>query len=160
MSETVNQGSNVNNAAETGKTFTQSEMEAIIETRIGKERAKYGDYEDLKAKAAKYDEMEAASKTELQKATEKVTALQDELKSIKKQNEVRGIREEVAKANGIPANLLTAETREECEAQAKSLLEFAGSQKGYPVVRDGGETNKSVKLSTNQQFAEWFNQHL
>ena len=157
MSETVNQGNettktetieNQGNQAE--KTFTQAEVNAIINKR-------FPDYKALESKAKKFDEMEEAAKTELQKATEKVTALQNELEGLKKQNEVRGIREEVAKASGIPSNLLTADTKEECEAQAKALLEFAGAQKGYPVVKDGGETNKTVKVSTSQQFADWFN---
>ena len=38
---------------------------------------------------AKFDEIEEANKTELQKASEKVSALQDELNAIKKANEIR-----------------------------------------------------------------------
>lgn len=74
MAETVNQETN-GTAAETQeneqRTFTQAEMNAIIQDRLTRERGKYADYEALKAKAAKFDEAEEAGKTELQKANEK-----------------------------------------------------------------------------------------
>ena len=47
------------------KTFTQAELDAVVKDRLKREREKYSDYEDLKAKAAKFDEAEEANKTEL-----------------------------------------------------------------------------------------------
>lgn len=52
------------------KTFTQAEMDSIIEGRLARERQKYADYDDLKEKASKYDEYQAQNKTELQKEKE------------------------------------------------------------------------------------------
>lgn len=156
--ETVNQGNSATNATEQEtKTFTQDELNAIVNDRLGREKAKYSDYEAMKAKAAKYDELEEANKTELQKASEKVSALQDELNAIKKQNEIRDIRAEVAKEMGIPAELLTAETREDCETQAKAINAYASAQAGYPQLKDGGEIQKLSDGSTRQQFADWLN---
>ena len=37
------------------KTFTQAEMDSIIEGRLAREREKYADYDSLKEKAGKYD---------------------------------------------------------------------------------------------------------
>lgn len=156
--ETVNQGNSATNAQEQEtKTFTQDELNAIVNDRLGREKAKYSDYEAMKAKAAKYDELEEANKTELQKASEKVSALQDELNAIKKQNEIRDIRAEVAKEMGIPAELLTAENREDCETQAKAINAYASAQAGYPQLKDGGEVQKLSDGSTRQQFADWLN---
>ena len=45
------------------RTFTQSELNAIIGDRLAQERKKYADYDELKGKAAKFDEAEEASKT-------------------------------------------------------------------------------------------------
>ena len=59
MEETVKQ--------EESKTFTQDELNAIVSDRLKREREKYADYESLKEKATKLDEIEEASKTELQK---------------------------------------------------------------------------------------------
>ena len=49
------------------KTFTQAEMDSIIEGRLAREREKYADYDSLKDKAGKYDEMQAKGKTDLAK---------------------------------------------------------------------------------------------
>lgn len=157
MQETVNQEPSTKAAETEQKTFTQDELNAILNDRLGREKAKYSDYDAMKAKAAKFDELEEANKTELQKASEKVSALQDELNAIKKSNEIRDIRAEVAKEMGIPADLLTAETREDCEAQAKAINAYASAQMGYPTLKDGGEVAKQTGGSTRQQFADWLN---
>lgn len=156
-----NNGANIGTENTTGatqgeKTFTQEQVNAIVGDRVKQERSKYLDYESLKEKAAKFDAAEKANKTELQKATEKVDALQKELDALKAEGAVRQIREEVATANGVPASLLSGTTKEDCEAQAKALLEFAGKS-GYPQVKDGG-TPKNVPSGkeTRDQFAEWF----
>lgn len=57
---------------------TQEELDAIIGARLKREREKYADYEELKAKAAKLDEAEEAKKDALQKANEEIARLKDE----------------------------------------------------------------------------------
>ena len=86
MSETVNQGQATveNNIPEGQKTFTQAELDSIVADRLKRERAKYEGFEELKSKAAKFDELEETRKSELQKATERAEKLQGELDSIKK----------------------------------------------------------------------------
>lgn len=134
------------------KTFTQADVDRIVTNRV----AKYSDYEELKAKAAKFDEAEEANKSELQKALDKANTLQAELDGLKSANAVREIRDEVSQATGIPASLLTGNTKEECEAQAKAIAEFK-AQNTYPVVKDGGDPHINVKKSTRDQFADWLN---
>lgn len=48
---------------------TQADLDRIVESRLARERAKYEGFDELKAKAAKLDELEQANLTELQKAT-------------------------------------------------------------------------------------------
>ena len=138
------------------RTFTQAELNAIIQTRIGEVTAKYENYEELKEKALKFDEIEDKAKTELQKATERADALQKELDSMKKADSVRKIREEVSKSTGVPANLLNGDTKEDCEAQAKAIMSFAKPD-AYPSVKDGGEVRNTGSGKTRDQFADWFN---
>lgn len=160
MSETVNQVQTATAAQpETEpKTFTQEEMNAIVADRLGRERAKYADYDSLKEKAEKYDAAEEASKTELQKTAEKAAALQKQLDALTKANNIRTVREKVAEETGVPANLLFGEDEETCQAQAKAILEFKGPQT-YPVVRDGGEVTRiNTKNKPRDQFAKWFEQ--
>ena len=139
------------------RTFTQAELNAIVQKRVGELTSKYGNYEELKEKAQKFDEIEEQSKSELQKANERADALQKELDGWKKADSVRKIREEVAKELGVPANLLNGETKEECEAQAKGILSFAKPD-AYPSVKDGGEARNTGSAKTRDQFADWFNE--
>ena len=153
--ETVNQEVNATQEQQEAK-FTQADLDRIVKDRLTREREKYGDYDALKAKADKFDEIEEASKTELQKATEKAKALQDELDAFKKAESLRTMREKVAHDTGVPVTLLTAESEDACKEQAKQILEFSRPS-GYPQVKDGGEVRTSGKKSTRDSFAEWFN---
>ena len=154
MAETVNQ--------ETGnqeqKTFTQDELNAVVNDRLKREREKYADYSDLKKKAELYDKYEEESKSEIQKATERAEKLQAELDGIKKQEEVRGIREKVSKETGVPASLLSGMTEEDCKEQAEGIKAFANPS--YPNVKDKGEPGGTPGTSTAQQFADWANQNV
>lgn len=51
---------------------SQADLDRIVEQRLARERSKFADYDELKAKAAKVDELEQASKSELQKALDEV----------------------------------------------------------------------------------------
>lgn len=134
------------------QTFTQDDVNRIVAKRV----AKYADYDELKQKAAKFDEQVEAGKSELQKATEKADSLQAELDALKQAESIRVMREEVADAKGIPARLLTGKTAEECEAQAAELIAWAQkSSAGYPKVPDGGDPVSSKPA--REQFAEWLN---
>lgn len=149
--ETVTQENNT----ETKKdTFTQDELNSIVNDRLKRERAKYEDYEELKAKASKFDELEEANKTELQKANDRASALEAELTALKSANSIREIREKVSAATGIPANLLTGETEDDCMEQAKAITEYA-KPSSYPTVKDGGELQNTIKPTTRAQFNEW-----
>lgn len=139
------------------KTFTQTELDAIVTDRLKRERAKYEDYEAMKEKAEKFDKMEEANKTELQKAIERGDALENELNSLKKAEELRRMREAISAETGVPASLLTAETEDGCKDQAMAILAFKGPQT-YPNVRDAGEAKADYKGNPKQQFAEWANQ--
>ena len=112
----------------------------------------------LKDAQAKLASVEVNDKA-LQEAIDRANGLQSELDSMKAAETLRVTREEVARSVGVPAHLLTAETKEDCEAQAKSILEFAKPSK-YPSVPDGGEPIGTPKKETRDQFAEYFNQVL
>ena len=157
MSETVNQENNAttNEQPKTEeKLFTQDEVNGFFNNRYSEMMAKLNEYE---GKAKKYDELEEANKTELQKATERAEKLEAELASMKKAETIREVRSKVATETGVPANLLTGETEEDCKAQANAIMSFA-KPVGYPSVKDGGEIQNVAKPSAKQQFAEWANQ--
>ena len=153
MNETVNQDNQA--TTNTGKTFTQDEVNAIVTDRLTRDRAKYADYDDLKVKAEKFDQIEEANKTELQKANERADGLQAELDKLKNENAVRDLRTKVANETGVPVNCLTGNTEEECIAQAKAIAEFA-KPSAYPKVRDGGEVQHTTGGANRDKFKDWF----
>lgn len=151
--ETVNQ--ETQNATEEQKTFTQEEVNGIVAERLNRDRQKYADYETLKQKADEFDKMQEANKSELQKATERADGLEKELNALKKANEVQSVRQKVSAETGVPVDLLTGETEEDCKAQADAINAYA-TPTGYPKVKDGGEVSKTMQPTTRAQFAEWF----
>lgn len=156
MNETVNQENKT--AEQLERTFTQDEMNAIIRDRLSREREKYADYDALKDKAQKFDAAEEASKSELQKAQERAESLQAQLNALTQAAEVQKVRTKVATEKGLPANLLTGTTEEECSTQADAILAFAKTP-GYPTVKDAGDVSqKTLGTSgkTRDQFSDWF----
>jgi len=119
------------------RTFTQSEMDAIIGERLKRDRAKYADYDELKAKAAKYDEAEEASKSELQKAVEERDRFKAELDKLKAERERAELVAKVAAEKGVDAALL-ARMSGDVDENAEFLKEQMAQSK-YPSVPDFGE---------------------
>lgn len=76
---------------------TQDDLNRIITERVQRERGKYADYSDLKAKAARLDEIEQANKSEAQKLADRAAAA--EQKAAKA--EAAALRLQVAAAHGV-----------------------------------------------------------
>ena len=127
--------------------FSQEQVDAIVRDRLAREREKYKDYNDLKSKAAEYDKQKEASKTELQKAQEQAEALRKELSGLKEQEKVRSIRTKVSGETGVPSELLTGNSEEDCKAQAEAILKFAKGSK-YPGIKET-EHRKNTVIQSN-----------
>lgn len=138
------------------QTFTQEDVNRFLAKDRKQMAEKYADYELLKAKAEKLDELEEASKTELQKATERAEKAETELSQMKQANEIKAMREKVATETGVPANLITGATEEECMEQANGIKAFAVPN-GYPSIKDAGEPQTMSKRSVRDDFAAWAN---
>ena len=156
MPETVNQEEQTNNPETEQKTFTQDELNAIVNDRLKREREKYVGFDTLKEKAERLDQLEEASKSEIQKMTEKADRLQAELDEIKRAEGIRQIRATVAKETGIPEHLLRGDTEADCRDQAEAIKAFATTTPAYPQIRDGGEVTNVTALKPEDKFKEWF----
>lgn len=156
MAETVNQETKTTTPEPENKTFTQDEVNSYVAERLARERKKYEgiDLDSLKKKAAEFDKLEEARKTDLEKANDTITALQTELDGLKKSAELREIREKVSKDTGIPVNLLTGDTEELCRAQAEGIKAFA-MPNAYPTVKDGGEPMHKSGITARDEFAKF-----
>lgn len=137
------------------KLFTQEEVNEWLAKDRRKTAEKYADYESLKEKAAKFDEIEEANKSELEKANEQIASLTAQLDGIKKAEELRDLRTKIATENHIPVELLTGATEEECNAQV-STIKGVLEKNGIPIaVNDSGEVIHTGKLDPGTAFANW-----
>ena len=134
------------------KTFTQAEMDAIIGERIGRLKAKYADYDELKTKAAAYDEAAEASKSELEKAVEERDRLKAKLAKMEAEKERAQAVAKAAAEHGVDADLLSRMSGDPDE-NAAYLKEQMGLRK-YPSVPDFGEAKSFSAKNTAQQFAD------
>jgi len=134
--DNATQGAPADNKPE--RTFTQTEMEAIIGERLKRERAKYADYSELQAKAAKFDEAEEASKSELQKAVEERDKYKAEFDKLQAEKERAEQVAKVAAEQGVDAALL-ARMSGDVDENAKFLKEQMENKPKYEAVHDGGE---------------------
>ena len=86
---------------------------------------------------------------------EKAAALQKELDELKAANTLRDLRARISKETGVPADLLTGATEEDCKSQAEAIKAYA-KPSGFPRLRDGGEVHGSGTPATRDKFADWF----
>lgn len=101
---------------------TQEAFDAAIKQRLERERAKFD--EQVK-KARLYDEAQEAQKTELEKANSRIAELEKQAADHKAADEARAAREKVAKATGVPAELISGGTEEEMTAFAQAVAAYA-----------------------------------
>ncbi len=126
------------------KTFTQEQVDEIVKKRVARAKATVpDDYDELKKKAAAFDEAEEARKDELTKATERNEKLQrelDDLKAAKKRaDEVAAF----AAQYRVDPDLL-GRMAGEVEGNAKYLAESGVKRSKYPSVSDSGETKAAA----------------
>lgn len=132
--------------ADDDKTFTQDQLNAIVEERLKRERAKFDGYDDLKRQAEELAELKKKDQTAAQQAEGKLTAAEKraaeaEAKAV--DLEARVMRMEVASSKGLTsaqAKRLAGTSREELEKDAEELLEtFGGNGQGGSTPRKPAE---------------------
>ena len=128
---------------------SQEDFDKQIQARIARERAKFADYDDVKAKASQFEQLENDQKTETQKATDRAEAAEKRANEL----EARTTRAEVSAAKGVPANLLSGSTQAELEASADALIAFRGEQKQAPKSDSLNRVNNSSVGGDESAFA-------
>lgn len=132
-------------AADEFKPITsQDDLNKVIADRVARERAKYADYKDVKAKAARLDEIEQANQTEAEKAAAKLAELEAELSTTRRDS----LRLKIASAHGITDAddidlFLTGTDEETLTKQALRLSERTADRKKSHVVPGEGKTPSS-----------------
>lgn len=119
----------------------QADLDTIISNQLTQELAKYSDYDTLKTKAAKLDELEEANKSELEKLQAKLTKAEAKVADFEQAAQVTAWKQQVAQETGLPAHILAGASLEEIQAHAKALtplLTQAEPQLPKTVIRSEG----------------------
>lgn len=145
-----------NNTAEAGEqqpnqeqaesTFSQEDVNRIVQERLQREREKYADYDDLKTAAERAQEIEAEKQ-----------ALAERVAEFEAKEEQSKLVAQVAEDAGVPADALRGSTQEELEAHAevlKSLMNttgpvIPGQEKRPNKVEDSEERKAARQLFGN-----------
>lgn len=143
-----NGGQNGGNAGggEQNKTFTQAEVDAIVASRLAREKEKYKDYDDLKKKAAEHDKRQQAEMNDLEKANARIKEL--EAKSTESEKKIAAFELEKLKLKVLKdqkmsldlADRLHGTTEEELTADAKNLAK---------LLKDLGATGISGSIGSS-----------
>lgn len=131
------------------KTFTQEQVDRIVQERLARAKATPpDDYEDLKAKAARLDELEEAQKTELERATEAASKASAEASDWQaKYEELQAQRQheldvrKAASTYGIDADVLMR-MGGDVDENAKFLQAKEAARPKFGSMSDGGEQNQ------------------
>ena len=125
----------------TTETFTQADVDRIVRERVQRERAKYADYDALKAKA------------------EGAKTVEDRLAEMENRTaaaEASALRSDVAARHGISAEdrdlLLTGTDAETLEAQAKRIAEASERKKKANIVPREGNNPKATGGDEEREF--------
>lgn len=111
---------------------SQEEMNRIVTARLNRQASKFADYDELKAKAEKFDQAAEASKSELQKAVERAEAAEKKLGTAEAEKQ----RLAVIAKHQIPESLqdlVRGDSAEQLEAAAAKLAELAPSAPRGPI---------------------------
>jgi hypothetical protein len=168
MSEATIEGGNTSGETPTADEFkaitSQDDLNKIIDDRLKRERSKYADYRDLKAKAAKLDEFEQANQTEAEKSAKRIADLEAELGTTRRDS----LRLKIASAHGITDAddielFLTGTDEESLTRQAERLAARsvdASSPRAPKPDANQGRPGAGGPKSTADSFAEFFRNNL
>lgn len=134
---------------------SQEELNRIIAERVSREKAKYADYGDLKTKASKFDELDAASKSDLEKAQQRAAEAERERDAVKAET----LRLSVIARHQIPADyheFVVGSSEEDLEAKAQKVLKLIGSDSPFPKADPSqGAGGGGGKPSNADLFADF-----
>ena len=125
------------------RTFTQEEVDRIINERLGRERGRKSDYEELKEKAGQTADLES----KLSKALEENEKLKSEAKQAEHEKELSTIRANVAAKHGITDPSVLAGDAE------KLMKVFADMRSRGTVADQSARTGQAkAKHSSREDF--------
>lgn len=131
------------------KTFTQSQLNALLAQQRRDVESKFSDYPDLKSKAQQYDALEESVKSDVQRANESAAefkARADSEAAEKTAAKLENLRFRISAKKGLDPELwdrVTGTNEEEIEADVDKLVsKFSVHERKSPIgaLRSGAST--------------------
>ncbi len=129
------------------ETAPSHETDWKAEARKWEARAK-----ENKSKADKLDELEEASKTALEKATERAQKAESKVAAYELEKQRNDWLDEVAAQTDLPKAILRGNTKEEIEAHAQSLKAYF-AKPSAPVVKNDNMKSNSASAAKSKADA-------
>lgn len=134
---TTQQGDNQNlPAGDSGKTFTQEEVNSMLAKEKRDMQAKYKDFDKYKQAFEEQQKQDEANKSELQKALDAQKEAESKLSQLQAERDQATWIAAASKATGVPQEALHGSTEEEINACAEALKEYF-TKPAAPVVHTG-----------------------
>jgi hypothetical protein len=102
----------------------QADLDKIIGQRLGREKAKYADFDTYKASHERLQQIEDANKTELERLRERAEKAEAQAAELQTKAQVDAWKKEVSEATGVPEAALFGATKEELEAKGEELKPY------------------------------------
>lgn len=127
---------------------TQEELDAVIRSRLERERNKFADYDAIKASNADLQKALDKAKADMQTAAQTSAKKIAELEKQNKDYATAAVKTRIAAEYGIPADIkdrLCGETEEDIKKDAERLAPlFANRQTPPPLYNPEGEAKNPI----------------
>lgn len=138
---------------------SQEELDKIIKQRLDRANRQFKSQNaEIFQKAQQYDELQAAARTDLQKAQDERDDALKRLADYQQREQQREWIDQVSGEYGIPAPVLRGNSLEEIQAHAEALKGLIGKRDASPVVSsDGRRPTQQTGKSAADLFADIIN---
>jgi hypothetical protein len=125
---------------------SQDDLNRVIADRVNREKAKYADYKDVKTKAAEFDKLAQANKSEQEKFAERVAALEKENQTIRSEALRSRIQAKYSISDEDAELFLTGTDEDSLTRQAERLAARDTDRKkqGNVAPKEGANNNPAA----------------
>lgn len=147
-----------NSGEDSGSESTSKEFSRALAKRIAEIEAKYADYDQLKAKAAKFDEAQNESKSELDKLSERLAAIEQERNELQAKQAHTELVNTVAKETNVPVELVAMLSGDEksLKANAEKLAKSLTTST-LPPTGKRGKTSEDEDMTAHARLSAAYN---
>lgn len=138
---TADAGDNTQPEQSQEQSFSQDDVNRIVQDRLDRERKKFEGFDEYKAAAERLQSVE----TEKQK-------LADQVAEFEAKTQHDQLVAEVAESSGVPQDLLRGSTKEELEAHAEQLMSHLKAS--GPVIPGQEHKPKTVTSDPMREFTK------